>query len=398
MEVKYIGLIGMYLESQMKKAYKGGIKSVVTKNKKLIEGSFQEGRKLQEQLQLQEEWRDKILMQEGRNLIEVDWTAADFEALMNFRVECFTVAGVGVYELEEKLKKLAEQIQKGEHPLQKEARKAGKELDAQKLFEAEARKIMIEYIPIKDQPPGGWLKTNLNTAVASSYQAAQYNRLQDPYMKALYGYYMYMTMDDGKVRDEHMTLHGRIWRNDDPVWDVIWPPQGWNCRCRVEPMTADEVMEAGVEVENTGGDKEVIKKITKEGGIQKEFQRNSGQSRSIWGKWLDAKLSGTNWEEVEKGIRDFKMSAVVTDPRGQDDNIVKDFAGYFIDTKGLDISGHLTEPDEVWAEIIPGKIRKVTVRYLKGEEVAEIRGAEAKRKYKPKDKDVIRKGVILKWI
>lgn len=377
MEIKYIGLIGLYLESQMKKAYKGGIKSVVSKNKKLIEMGFQG----------------------GRNLVEVDWSAVDFESLMNFRVECFTVAGVGVYELEEKLKKLAEQIQKGEHPLQKEARKAGKELDAQKLFEAEARKIMIEYIPIKDQPPGGWLKTNLNTAVASSYQAAQYNRLQDPYMKALYGYYMYMTMDDGKVRDEHMTLHGRIWRNDDPVWDVIWPPQGWNCRCRVEPMTADEVMEAGVEVENTGGDKEVIKKITKEGGIQKEFQRNSGQSRSIWGKWLDAKLSGTNWEEVEKGIRDFKMSAVVTDPRGQDDNIVKDFAGYFIDnTKGLDISGHLTEPDEVWAEIMPGKIRKVIVRYLKGDEVAEIRGAEAKKKYKPKDTDTIRKGVILKWI
>ncbi len=40
----------------------------------------------------------------------------------------------------------------------------------------------------------------------------------------------------------------------------------------------------------------------REGKIGKDFGRNPGQIRSIWGKWLDSKLSGKNYENITNEI------------------------------------------------------------------------------------------------
>lgn len=45
----------------------------------------------------------------------------------------------------------------------------------------------------------------------------------------------YMTVGDGKVRDEHSKLHGIIKPVNDPFWDTHYPPNGWRCRCYVKP-------------------------------------------------------------------------------------------------------------------------------------------------------------------
>ncbi len=42
---------------------------------------------------------------------------------------------------------------------------------------------------------------------------------------------------DGVTRLTHRQLHGKILRHDDPAWEAIYPPNGFNCRCRVIAMT-----------------------------------------------------------------------------------------------------------------------------------------------------------------
>ena len=41
-----------------------------------------------------------------------------------------------------------------------------------------------------------------------------------------------------------------MWRWDDPIWQVIWPPNGWGCRCRVQALTEAEFQALGLPLED----------------------------------------------------------------------------------------------------------------------------------------------------
>lgn len=259
MNLEFYLIIGDSLLKGINKAYRRGIASIVNLNKKEI-----------------------LRLSDEPELFKINYTGADKTALMNFKVEAFTVAGVMSYELEEKLKRLALDLQEGNHPLAKG------EKDIKKVWVAEAYNIMSDYIPIPDMPPPRFLNTNLRTAMQSSYHAAQYIRLQDDSVKKLYPAYQYKTLNDNRVREEHRSLHDMIWRNDDPVWDKIWPPNGWNCRCYVTPLSQEEVDNSAVQpktVTEVG-----VNEIVSRGKIGKDFQRNAGKRMSIWGGWLKSKI------------------------------------------------------------------------------------------------------------
>ncbi|HRE42261.1 MAG TPA: phage minor head protein [Ignavibacteria bacterium] len=228
--------------------------------------------------------------------IEIDFTATDKVALDNFRVECFKVAGVGSYDLEEKLKQLAIDLQEGKHPLNKKFPNK----NITNLFEAEAQSIMSDYLPTSKIPPGSWLATNLNTAMNSSYSASQWITLQEPGMQEVYPYLQYLTMGDNAVRPAHQKLHKRVWLVSDSIWSKIMPPNGWNCRCITRSLMHDELDGATLEI--TGGDSTKINEIVKDGGVEKDFQRNPGQIQSIWSKWLQEKMSGKNYEEISNRL------------------------------------------------------------------------------------------------
>ena len=48
-------------------------------------------------------------------------------------------------------------------------------------------------------------------------------------------------------------MHGRVFRHDDAGWSVAYPPNGWKCRCRAQPLTASAVRRNGYEVESAEG-------------------------------------------------------------------------------------------------------------------------------------------------
>jgi SPP1 gp7 family putative phage head morphogenesis protein len=84
-----------------------------------------------------------------------------------------------------------------------------------------------------------WMETEYNTAILTGEAAATYHRLLA--QVEIFPYWEYRTVADDHVRREHQLLHGLILPANDPRWNKIFPPNGWNCRCWIVPRMAGEV-------------------------------------------------------------------------------------------------------------------------------------------------------------
>ncbi|MDD3895252.1 MAG: phage minor head protein, partial [Syntrophomonadaceae bacterium] len=84
-----------------------------------------------------------------------------------------------------------------------------------------------------------WAQTEYNTAFLTAESSATYYRLKE--QTDIFPYWEYKTVGDGKVRDEHLALDGLILPANDPRWNRIMPPNGWNCRCYIVPRMRHEV-------------------------------------------------------------------------------------------------------------------------------------------------------------
>lgn len=87
-------------------------------------------------------------------------------------------------------------------------------------------------------------RTNLQTAYMSGRYRQQIANADDR------PYWMYVAISDTRTRPEHANLNGKVFRFDDPIWSVIYPPNGWGCRCRIRTLTAAQVARMGLTVEN----------------------------------------------------------------------------------------------------------------------------------------------------
>ena len=79
------------------------------------------------------------------------------------------------------------------------------------------------------------LKTIYLTNLQSAYMAGRYAEMTAAI--ATHPYWQYVTVNDGKVREAHRKLHGQVFAADDPVWDTLYPPLDFRCRCRVRPLS-----------------------------------------------------------------------------------------------------------------------------------------------------------------
>ncbi len=82
--------------------------------------------------------------------------------------------------------------------------------------------------------------TNLRTArAAGRWERIERNKARRPFLR-------YSQIQRPTKRDEHIPFHGLIRPVDDPIWDRIYPPNGWNCGCIVQQLTRRQAERRGI--------------------------------------------------------------------------------------------------------------------------------------------------------
>lgn len=95
------------------------------------------------------------------------------------------------------------------------------------------------------------LSTIYRTNLATAYQAGRYQ--QQLASSETHPYWQYVATMDSQTRTAHAALHLRVFRYDDPIWQKLYPPNGWGCRCRVRALTRAQVEREGLIIESSAG-------------------------------------------------------------------------------------------------------------------------------------------------
>lgn len=95
------------------------------------------------------------------------------------------------------------------------------------------------------------LSTIYRTNLATAYQAGRYQ--QQLASSETHPYWQYVATMDSRTRTAHAALHLRVFRYDDPIWQKLYPPNGWGCRCRVRALTRAQVEREGLIIESSAG-------------------------------------------------------------------------------------------------------------------------------------------------
>ncbi len=134
-------------------------------------------------------------------------------------------------------------------------------LDAVNRFRDELTKNIEEGGTLKDfqarlgaKLDGAWssqVETAYRTHTAQAYAAGQKAILEDPLVADAFPYLLFSATHDSRVRPDHLEMesHGPgglpVYRADDPIWESLYPPMAWNCRCVVVPISLADAARLG---------------------------------------------------------------------------------------------------------------------------------------------------------
>ena len=104
---------------------------------------------------------------------------------------------------------------------------------------------------------------NVNTRVA--YNAGRYTQMMNN--TDTHPFWQYVAVMDSRTRPSHSALNGLVFRYDDPFWNTHYPPNGWNCRCRVRPLSQARLDAMGLSV-SSGEDHLSTRNV--EAGVDKQ--------------------------------------------------------------------------------------------------------------------------------
>lgn len=95
------------------------------------------------------------------------------------------------------------------------------------------------------------LDTIYRTNIQTAYNVGRYKKQME--MSDARPYWQYTAVMDTRTRPTHAALHGKTFPFDDPIWQTIYPPNGFNCRCRVRALSEADLDRYGLEVDSSAG-------------------------------------------------------------------------------------------------------------------------------------------------
>ncbi|WOE69103.1 phage minor head protein [Hydrogenimonas thermophila] len=89
----------------------------------------------------------------------------------------------------------------------------------------------------------GRLKTIYETNIRVAYNVGRYAHQQKA-GKAVY--WMYVSALLETTREKHRLLHGTVFERSHPFWQNNYPPNGYNCKCKVRAYTKKQLEQRGI--------------------------------------------------------------------------------------------------------------------------------------------------------
>lgn len=91
-----------------------------------------------------------------------------------------------------------------------------------------------------------YAETVYRTNANSAYNEGRMQQAQDPVVAEVIGGFIFDTFLDDVVRPNHKAAHGFIAGTNDPIWQMLQPPLGYNCRCTINFVDKFDLEEWGL--------------------------------------------------------------------------------------------------------------------------------------------------------
>ncbi|ATF92406.1 phage minor head protein [Cedecea neteri] len=95
------------------------------------------------------------------------------------------------------------------------------------------------------------LDTIFRTNIQSAYAAGRYQQQMRTVTER--PYWEYNAVMDNRTRPMHASLNGRVFAADDPIWQSIYPPNGYRCRCWIRALTRAQMKNHPIGLESSEG-------------------------------------------------------------------------------------------------------------------------------------------------
>lgn len=151
----------------------------------------------------------------GQDLVHLSYGTPDYIMLSELRTNVYIFSGAKQYQ----------QVREMSALLTNEGK-----VNSYGDFHKEAKKVFQTYNE-------NYLRTEYNSAIAQARSASMWMEIEKD--KGVLPMLQYITAGDGRVRPEHATLNGITRPVDDKFWDIYFPPNDWNCRCRTIQLGSD---------------------------------------------------------------------------------------------------------------------------------------------------------------
>jgi SPP1 gp7 family putative phage head morphogenesis protein len=147
----------------------------------------------------------------------------------------------------------------------------------------------------------------LRTHTFRGYAASRYRLLMA--QKDVFPFWQYKTHGDGNVRRSHRELNGKIFPAGHPIWQRIFPPWNWGCRCLVVPLLGKDVDRRRGEDEGRAPEARVIYSAEDADAMEAAGRLPNGVSLATsqtWGSspWSEPGTVRHTWELVRKRYAD----------------------------------------------------------------------------------------------